>query len=172
MVTGLTTMASREYSLMVERTLVLGVDNKYHRKTLTEEHISIVSESGSSNVSHTTPQSGSSKDITESLVASLKDLNTKTQNLKVVGCDGTNVNTGHTAGVIRRLEESFKHPAIHCSGWYFCSMPMSCPCAIYSRHSTELLLTHAREFSGSIGKRSVTCSEQPDSSFEPVQLTE
>src|SRR6218665_986855 len=120
-------------------THVPGVDDKYHRKTLTEEHISIVAEQGSSYFSHTTPQSGSSKDITESLVASLKDLNAKTQNLKVVGCDGTNVNTGHTAGVIRRLEESFEHPAIHCSGWYFCSMPMSCPCAIYSRHSTELL---------------------------------
>src|SRR6218665_545329 len=118
-------------------TQVLGVDNKYHRKTLTEEHISIVSEPGSSYVSHTTLQSGSSKDITESLVASLKDLNAKTQNLNVVGCDGTNVSTGHTAGVIRRLEESFEHPAIHCSGWYFCSMPMSCPCAIYSRHSTS-----------------------------------
>src|SRR6218665_1733168 len=131
---------------MVERikvTQVLGVENKYQRKTLTEEHISIVAESGSSYFSHTTPQSGFSKDITESLVASLKELNAKTQNIKVVGCDGTNVNTGHTAGVIRRLEESFEHPAIHCSGWYFCSMPMSCPCAIYSRHSTELLLAHA-----------------------------
>ena len=79
-------------------TQVLGVGNKYHRKTLTEEHISIVSEPGSSYFSHTTPQSGSSKDITESLVASLKKLNAKTQNIKVVGCYGTNVNTGHTAG--------------------------------------------------------------------------
>src|SRR6218665_181042 len=82
-------------------TQVLGVDNKYHRKTLTEEHISIVAEPGSSYFSHTTPQSGSSKDITESLVASLKELNAKTQNLEVVGCDGTNVNTGHTAGFVR-----------------------------------------------------------------------
>src|SRR6218665_2931359 len=87
-------------------TQVLGVDNKYHRKTLTEEHISIVAEPGSSYFSHTTPQSGSSKDITESLVASLKELNAKTQNLEVVWCDSTKyVNTGHTAGFIRRLEE-------------------------------------------------------------------
>src|SRR6218665_1890337 len=87
-------------------TQVLGVDNKYHRKTLTEEHISIVSEPGSLYFSHTTPQSGSSKDTTKSLVASLKELNAKTQNIKFVGCDDTNVNTGHTAGVILRLEES------------------------------------------------------------------
>src|SRR6218665_587910 len=39
-------------------TQVLGVDNKYHRKTLTEEHLSIVSEPGSSYFSHTTPPRG------------------------------------------------------------------------------------------------------------------
>ena len=44
-------------------TQVLGVDNKYHRKTLSEEHISIVAEQGSSYFSHTTLQSGCSKDL-------------------------------------------------------------------------------------------------------------
>ena len=121
-------------------TQVLGVDNKYHRKTLTEEHISIIAEPGSSYFSHTTPPSGSSKDIAESLVSSLKERNAKTENIKVVGCDGTNVNTGHKAGVIRRLEEP---SGILCSGWYVCSMPMSCPCAIYSRHWTARLQARA-----------------------------
>src|SRR6218665_2787987 len=149
-------------------TQVFGVDNKYHRKTLTEEHISIVAEPGFSYFSHTAPQSGSSKDITESLVASLKEVNAKTQNIKVVGCDGTNLKTGHTAGVIRRLEESFEHPL----QWLVCL-----------RHANDLPLRHLfealdgattgpRGFPGSIGKRLVTCSEQPVSSFEPVQLTE
>src|SRR6218665_285059 len=54
-------------------TQVLGVDNKYHRKTLTEEHISIVAEPGSSYFSHTTPHSGYSKDITESERAECED---------------------------------------------------------------------------------------------------
>jgi len=36
-------------------TQVLNVDNKYYRKTLTEEHISIIAEPGSSYFSHTTP---------------------------------------------------------------------------------------------------------------------
>src|SRR6218665_1290215 len=157
---------------MVERIKliqVLGVENKYHRKTLTEEHISIVAEPGSSYFSHTTPQSGSRKDITESLVASLNELNAKTQNIKVVGWDGTNGNTGHTAGVIRRLEESFEHPCTAVAG-------MSAPCHdLPLRHLFEALdgaTTGPRGFPGSIGKRLVTCSEQPVSSFEPVQLTE
>src|SRR6218665_3854677 len=121
-------------------TQVLGVDNKYHRKTLTEEHLSIVSEPGSSYFSHTTSQSGSSKDITESLVASLKEVNAKTQNIKVVGCDGTDVNTGHTAGCIRRLEESFEHPV----QWLVCLLPSNyLPVRQPSRHSTALLLAYA-----------------------------
>jgi len=153
-----------------DRTLtqVLGDDNKYHRKTLTEEHISIIAEPGSSYFSHTTAPSGSSKDIAESLVASLKERNAKTENIKVVGCDGTNVNTGHIAGVIRRLEETFQHPL----QWLVCLL-----------HANELPLRHLfqaldgvttgpRGFSGAIGKRLVTCSEQPVSSFAPVQLTE
>src|SRR6218665_4038088 len=83
-------------------TQVLGVDNKYHRKPLTEEHISIVAEQGSSYFSHTTPQSGSSKDITESLVASLKELNAKTQNIKVVGLNGKNLNVAPAIRIRQR----------------------------------------------------------------------
>lgn len=149
-------------------TQVLGVDNKYHRKTVTEEHISIIAEPGSSYFSHTTPPSGSSKDITESLVASLKERNAKTDNIKVVGCDGTNVNTGHKAGVIRRLEETFEHPL----QWLVCLLHTN---ELPLRHLFEALdgaTTSPRAFSGSIGKRLLTCSEQPVSSFEPVHLTE
>src|SRR6218665_2078978 len=40
-------------------THILGVDNKYHRKTIKEDYISIVAEPGSSYFSHTTPQSHS-----------------------------------------------------------------------------------------------------------------
>ena len=146
-------------------TQVLGVDNKYHRITVTEEHISIIAEplrTSATQVRHQAPAK-----TTESLVASLKERNAKTDNIKVVGCDGTNVNTGHI-GVIRRLEETFEHPL------------QSLVCLL---HTNELLLRHLfeavdgattgpRGFPGSIGKRLLTCSEQPVSSFEPVQLTE
>jgi hypothetical protein len=64
-------------------TQVLGIDNKYHRKTLTEEHISIIAEPGSSYFSHTTPSSGSSKDIADSLVTCLKEQNAKIEDIKL-----------------------------------------------------------------------------------------
>src|SRR6218665_1574966 len=115
-----------------------------------EEHLSIFSELGSSYFSHTTPQSGSSKDIiTESLVASLKELNAKTQNIKVEGCYSTNVNTGHTAGFIRRLEESFEHPV----QWLGCLLHAN---DLPLRHLFEALdgaTTGPRGFSGSIRKQ-------------------
>src|SRR6218665_335153 len=87
---------------------------------------------------------------------------------QVLGCDGTNVDTGHTAGVIRRLEESFEHPL----QWLVCLLHAN---ALPLRHLFEALdgaTTDPRGFPGSIGKRLVTCSEQPVSSFESVQLTE
>jgi len=149
-------------------TQVLDVDNKYHRKTPTEEQISTIAEPGSSYFSHTTLPSSSSEDKAESLVACLKEQNAKTENIKVVGCDGTNVNMGHTAGVIRRLEETFERSL----QWLACLL-----------HANELPLRHLLQsldgtttgphgFFGSTGKRLVTCSEQPVSSFEPAQLTE
>lgn len=149
-------------------TQVLDVDNKYHRQTVLEEHISIIAEPGSSYFSHTTPTSGCSKDISESLIASLKEWNVKTDNITVVGCDGTNVNTGHIAGVIRRLEETFGHPL----QWLVCLLHAN---ELPLRHLFEALdgaTTGPRGFSGSIGKQLLTCTEQPVSSFEPVQLTE
>ena len=136
-------------------TQVLGVDNKQHRKTVTEEHVSIIVEPGSSSFSHTTPPSGSCKGITESLER--KERNARTDNINFVGCDGTNVNTGHKAGLIRRLEETFQHPL----RWLVCLL-----------HTNELPLRHLfgapdgapagpRGFSGSIGRRLLTCTESP-----------
>ena len=75
----------------------------------------------------TTPNSGSSKDITDSIVKSFKERDVNTEKIQAVGCDGTNVNTGQKAGVIHRLEESFNHPL----QWLVCLL-----------HTNELPLRH------------------------------
>ena len=78
------------------------------------------------------------------------------------------VNTGHKAGVIRQLEEISGHPL----QWLVCLLHAN---ELPLRHLFEVLdgaTTGPRGSSGSIGKRIVTCSEQPVSSFKPVQLTE
>ena len=79
---------------------VLGQDNKYHRKTLLEEHRSIVAKPNASYFSHTTLKSGSSKNITDAILASLKGQNVSTDYIQVVGCNGTN---GRSYSVIRRI---------------------------------------------------------------------
>jgi len=151
-----------------EKTLtqVLQVNNKYHRQTLMEEHISIIAEPDFWYFTHTTPPSGSSENIAESCVASLKERNAKTESKKVVRCDGTNVNTGHTAGVIRQLEETFERPL----QWLVSQLHVNKLPLRYLFQSLDGATTDPHEFSGSIGKRLVTCSKQPVSSFEPVQL--
>ena len=53
-------------------TQFLGQDNKRPKKTLLEEHIIIVVEPNASYLSHRTPKCGSSKDIIDALLASLK----------------------------------------------------------------------------------------------------
>ena len=91
-----------------------------------------------------------------------------TENMQVVECDETNVNTSQMAGVIRRLEESSNHPL----QWL-----------IFLLHYNELPLQHLfetldgaitgpRGFSGSIEKRLATWTQQPVTSFKAVRLTE
>jgi len=47
---------------------------------------------------------------------------------------------GHKAGIIWRLKETLQHPL---SGWYVCSIPMSCPSTIYLKHLMARLQAHA-----------------------------
>ena len=142
-------------------TQVLGDDRKYHKQIISEEHITIGAEPNGTYFNHTTPNSGSSKDITDSIVTSLKERYVNTEKIQAVGCDGTNVNTGQKAGVIRRLEESFNHPL----QWLVCFL-----------HTNELPLRHLfealdgstsdpRGFSGSIGRQLETCTQHPVTSF-------
>lgn len=46
---------------------------EFHRKTIVEEHISLLQEPGSKYIGHVTPASGSSKDIKHSIVSFLKN---------------------------------------------------------------------------------------------------
>ena len=130
--------------------------------------ITIVAEPNATYFNHTTPKSDSSQDITNSIVKISKDRNVNTDSIQVVDCDGTNVNTGQRAGVIRRLEESFNRPL----QWLVCLLHAN---ELPLRHLFETLngtTTGPRGFSWSIGKRLATCAQHPVTSFKPVRLTE
>lgn len=71
---------------------------KYHRKTIVEEHLSLVQEPGSKYIGHVTTKSGTALSIENSISKFLDENNIATSEVTVVGCDGTNVNTGGKGG--------------------------------------------------------------------------
>lgn len=136
----------------------------FYRKTVVEEHISLISEPGSSYLGHTSPSSGTAKDITKSIVDFLTIGNISTENLQAIGCDGTAVNTGLKGGVIRLLEEQYDKPL----QWLICQL-----------HANELPLRHLvesldgstsgpRGFTGPIGKQLSKCEQLPLTNFNRI----
>lgn len=56
------------------------------------------------------PKSGSAKDIASTIVSYLIGEEISLEQLDVVGCDGTNTNTGWKSGAIRQLEVKIGRP--------------------------------------------------------------
>lgn len=133
--------------------------------TITEEHISVINEPGSSYLGHVSPISGSAQNIKDALCALLSERNISTSTVLAIGCDGTVTNTGNIGGVISLLEKEFgRH--LH---WVICQL-----------HSNELPLRHLIEhldgatsgpkgFSGAIGKNLPTCDQLPIVNYKPIK---
>lgn len=69
-----------------------------------EEHIVLIEEPGSKYIGHVTPKSGSAVDIVTSIGDYFEKMKLKKNDLIVVGCDGTNTNTGNKGGIITIIE--------------------------------------------------------------------
>lgn len=126
------------------------------RKTITEEHVVLLSEPGSKYVGHVTPISGNSHNIKTSILTFLEK-NVDISQLQAIGCDGTVVNTGYKNGIIRQLELSLGRP-LH---WFVCLL-----------HTNELPLRHLLQhldgkttgpkgYCGEIGKMLESCEKMP-----------
>ena len=123
-----------------------------------EEHIVIIEEPGSKYITHITPASGTAVNITKAIFKFMQEDEIDTSNIKVVGCDGTNVNTGTaTGGVIKHIEEKLGRP-VH---WSVCLL-----------HLNELLFqkifqkidgstSGPKHWSGPIGKQLENCENLP-----------
>ena len=128
------------------------------------KNITLVREPNSHYLGHLTPASGTAKDIHSSIVKFLLTAEIETDGLVVIGCDGTNVNTGSLGGVIRLTEIQLGRP-VH---WFICML-----------HSNELPLRHLIQklddgtqgpnvFSGDIGKALMNCELQPVVHYSPI----
>ncbi|KAK0055599.1 hypothetical protein Bpfe_014874 [Biomphalaria pfeifferi] len=145
-------------------TLIKECDGKFHRKLITEEHISIISEPGYIYFGHITPTAGSSKVIAAELIAYLSKKNVDLGSIQAVGCDGTVAKTDNRGGIIRLLEVALDKPL----QWFVCQL-----------HANELPLRHLLEhldgptngpngFSGPIGKLLVDCEKLPVVKYTPI----
>jgi hypothetical protein len=86
------------------------INQKCFRRTVKEEHYSIIKEPGSIYIGHVSPTTGTAKEIANAILDHLKSSNILLDELDVIGCDGTVTNTGWKTGVIRQIEESIKRP--------------------------------------------------------------
>ena len=67
----------------------------------------MLSEPGSVFIGHVTPDSGSSADVTQSIIKFFTLKRISPSKLLAVECDDTNVNIGKENGTVRRLETFF-----------------------------------------------------------------
>jgi len=138
--------------------------SKYYRRTIVEEHVSLIEEPGSKYIGHISPCGGSATKIKQSIMNHFTTNNISVDKLVAIGCDGTNVNTGRNKGIIRLIEEELGKPL----QWLVCQLHGN---ELPLRHLLEHLdgsTTGPRAFSGPIGKALSTCQLMPVVAFEKV----
>ena len=141
---------------------------KNYYTTKQEEHYVMIQEPCSEYIGHVSPSSGTSADIFQSMISFFAEKNIPLDNLSVVGCDGTNINTGIHRGVIRLIELHIKRPV----QWFICLL-----------HANELPLRHffnyidggttgPSSFSGSIGKALEKCENLEIVKFNSIPFSD
>ena len=127
----------------------------------------ILSEPGSNYLGHVTSESGTAKGIQSAILNYFKSELVELDEISVVGCDGTGVNTGYKGGGIRLMEEELKKPL----QWFVCQLHFN---ELPMRH---LLLhldgktTGPKCFSGPIGSELQKCETMPIVEFTAIPST-
>lgn len=131
-------------------------DASGHIKNVREEHISLIQEPGSHYIGHLTPDTGTSKSITSSIMDFFSAKEVDTSQVVVIGCDGTAVNTGLRGGVIKLIEEKLGHP-VH---WLVCLLHANELPLRHLIHTVDGKTTGPSTFTGTIGKQLPDCEKK------------
>lgn len=137
---------------------------KRYRRTITEEHISLVQEPGSNYIGHITPASGNAIAVKDSILKFFKENLVDGSHLVAVGCDGTVLNTGTKGGVIRRLEQHFGKPL----QWLVCLLHLNELPLRHLLHHLDGQTTGPVGLSGPIGKQLQNCENLPVVKFKRI----
>lgn len=145
-----------------DRTLVY-LNNR--QATITEEHIALIEEPGNKYFAHLSfNQSVKAVTIADAILSHLQKRNVNIFSWSVIGCDGTNVNTGWKAGAIRTIEEKIGKPL----QWCICLL-----------HGNELPLRHLLQkidgdtkgpysYSGPLGLQLTNCEKKAVTNFQQI----
>lgn len=127
------------------------------RRSIKEEHYTIVAFPPGNYVDHITPESSKANDVVNEILSCLTHTRSL-ESLSSVLCDGTVNNTGKYGGIIRKLEESLRRPI----QWIICLL-----------HTNELPFRKYISVVGggqTTGPSSSTCPIMSDLSFDPMNL--
>lgn len=142
-------------------------DKKFHKKVVSEEHITLVEEPESVYLGHLTVIGKNAANISNEIFSFLEGQTLDKSSLIAIGSDGETTNTGRNGGVIRRLEEKLEAP-MH---WFICQLHLN---ELPLRHLTEKLdgkTSGPRGFCGVIGQNLQKCETLPVVAFEKIQFS-
>jgi hypothetical protein len=127
------------------------------RRSVKEDHYTIVAFPEEKYVDHITPESGKAQDVVKEILSVLT-YRSSLQSLNAVLCDGTVSNTGKYGGVIRRIEDAIGRP----TQWLICLL-----------HTNELPLRKFISVLGgghTTGPSSSTNEILSQLNFDPINL--
>lgn len=140
------------------------VIDKFHRREVLEEHISLVQQPGSSYLGHVAPTTSNAADTSNAIISFLNDKSINCESLIAIGCDGCNVNTGNKNGIIHLLEVHLNRP-LH---WFICLLHVNELPLRHIFHYLDGATTGPRSFTGEIGKAIQSCEKLPVVNFQAI----
>lgn len=133
------------------------------KRVIKEDHISFIHQPNSQYIGHKAVTNGTARTILDALEELCVDKQISFDDIVLLGCDGTAVNTGREAGVIRLFE--LKHGPVQ---WSICMAHMN---ELPLRSLIEKLdgpFKSKNKLSGPIGERLNTCESLEIAHFEPI----
>ena len=101
-----------------DQTLINEKRDTYHKRSINEEQITIISEPGNNYLGQDLVAQGTSKCISKAIWDFFENNECSTDSIQAFGCDGTAVNIGTNEGINQLLEIELGRP-LH---WFICQL--------------------------------------------------
>lgn len=145
-----------------DKTFTMKIGKRIIRK---EEHYMLVAFPGGNYIDHVTPKTNRAVDVAIEIMSVIRETGSD-KTLKSILCDGTNVNTGKSNGIITKLEQQLGRPL----QWLVCLLHMNeLPFRKYFNVVDEALTTGPTTSTGIISKElDFKPTDIPIATFQPI----